>query len=106
MMTAEAINDEARQLLLFAAGAQRPDETKEAMLARAARRLEITFNRARDIYHRRARLIAAHEYMNLRTKALEAARAELDRQNAELRLAEARAAALEERAVTFLNQDR
>lgn len=97
MLTPDAIAEDCRALVLAAAGAQRPEETKEAMLARVARRLGLTFNRTRDLYLRRAKKIAAHEYLNLREKALEEARAELDRQNAAHAAACARRRWLEDR---------
>lgn len=51
----------AAELIRRAAGADRPNETTKARIARVARELNWPVSRTRDIWHGNARRIDAHE---------------------------------------------
>lgn len=68
MSTAE----QARHLLIAAAGPRAIGEGVKVLLTRASIRLGISFRRARAIYHGEARLIGADEWESMKCRAAEA----------------------------------
>lgn len=75
MKTEDDVIEDCRKWIAQARGARDWNETRQAWLARAARRLGITQGRAVSLFYRKARGITAVEYLALqaRVEALETA---------------------------------
>lgn len=66
--TADSIKHEMRGAIEVAAGPRSAGETKERWLERAGYALGLTYSRAHEIWHLRARRIDAFEYLNVRER--------------------------------------
>lgn len=88
-MRSAGIIDEARELIGLAAGQRDWSDTREAWIARAARKLGISYARARKVWYRQVDDLWASEWMRMREKAEEIRQQlqEIEAANAELRSA-------------------
>ena len=71
MYSRTAIVEEARDMLALAAGPLRLGDTQQRGIERAARALGIPFSRAANIWQRKARLIEAAEFLNMKARIAE-----------------------------------
>lgn len=71
MYSPEAIVEDCREMLAFAAGPRGWNDTRESWLQRAARAVGIDYSRAYNIFYGRSRRIEASEYLSIRHKVNE-----------------------------------
>lgn len=68
MYSPDAIVDEYRDLLAFAAGPRGWNDTRDSWLARGARALGIDFSRARNVWYGKTRRVEASEFLNVKAR--------------------------------------
>lgn len=88
-MPSAGIIEDARQIIGLAAGQRDWNDTREAWLSRAARRLGMSYARVRKVWYRRVDDLWASEWLEMTAKAEEIRRQlqEIEAAHADLRMA-------------------